>query len=285
MASGQKGVDMTVGKDAAEQHENGSQVSPLSPLRPDWSPRHWTPPRTVAEAVELLSMAAQKRAIADALAQEPGDTTAGGVFERAEAADMEKRAQAYFDIANHTTGPVSVGNGGELVVETKEAWQSIPGVICTVRDTPDMLTATASRQRLELTGNSLPMAVDAAESIQAKNSLEKMLAHELAAAHRLAMNMAEQSVRLVERFDRQHETLSRFNPAHSVEAARLANASARMMGAFQDGLLALDRIRRGRTQTVKVVHQHVAVASGGQAVVAAGGVRGGGTKTRGRGRK
>jgi hypothetical protein len=275
---------MTTGKDAVEQREDASLVSPLSPLRPDWSPRHTTPPKTVAEAVDLLSRAAQKRAIADGLAQEPGDTTSGGVFERAEAADMEKRAQAYFDIASHTTGPVSVGNGGELVVATKEAWQSIPGIICTVRDTPDMLTATASRQRLELTGNSLPMAVDAAESIQAKNSLEKMLAHQLAQSHRLAMHMADQSARLIERFDRQ-ETLGRFNPAHSIEAARLANASARMMGAFQDGLLALDRIRRGGKQTVKVVHQHVAVGPGGQAVVAAGGVKGGGHKTRGRGRK
>jgi hypothetical protein len=125
---------------------------------------------------------------------------------------------------------------------------------------------------------------DQADRIGAKNSLEKMLAHELAAAHRLAMNMAEQSVRLVERFERQ-ETLGRFNPAHSIEAARLANAAGRMMGAFQDGLLTLDRIRRGGKQTVKVVHQHVAVGPGGQAVVAAGGVKGGGRKTRGRGGK
>jgi hypothetical protein len=58
-----------------------------------------------------------------------------------------------------------------------------------------------------------------------------------------------------------------------------------MMGAFQDGLLALDRIRRGGKQTVKVVHQHVAVGPGGQAVVAAGGVKGGGRKTRGQARK
>ena len=33
-----------------------------------------------------------------------------------------------------------------------------------------------------------------------------------------------------------------------------------MMGSFQDGLLTLERIRRGGKQTVKVVHQHVAVA-------------------------
>jgi hypothetical protein len=48
-----------------------------------------------------------------------------------------------------------------------------------------------------------------------------------------------------------------------------------MMGAFQDGMLALDRVRRGGKQTGRVVHQHVAVGPGGQAVVAAGGVKGG----------
>jgi hypothetical protein len=40
------------------------------------------------------------------------------------------------------------------------------------------------------------------------------------------------------------------------------------MVAYRDGLLALDRTRRGGRQTVRVVHQHVAVAPGGQAVVA-----------------
>jgi hypothetical protein len=66
----------------------------------------------------------------------------------------------------------------------------------------------------------------------------------------------------------------------AIEACRLANASARMMGAFQDGLLALDRVRRGGRQTVKVVHVHqqVAVGPGGRAVVAGGSV-----KTKGRG--
>src|SRR4029077_1935804 len=54
----------------------------------------------------------------------------------------------------------------------------------------------------------------------------------------------------------------------SIEAARLANTAARMMGAYQDGMLAIDRIRRGGRQTVKVIHQYVAVGPGGQAVVA-----------------
>ena len=111
-----------------------------------------------------------------------------------------------------------------------------------------------------------------------------MLAHEMAVAHRLSLHMAEQATRLVDR----HESWGKINQAHSVEACRLANASARLMGSFQDGMLTLDKIRRGGKQTVKVVHQHVAVGSGGQAVVAAGGVKGGkvgGRQRGGRGRK
>jgi hypothetical protein len=58
---------------------------------------------------------------------------------------------------------------------------------------------------------------------------------------------------------------------HSVEACRLANASARMMGSFQDGMRALDRVRRGGKQTVTVKHvvQHVTVEDGGQGVTQA----------------
>jgi hypothetical protein len=52
-----------------------------------------------------------------------------------------------------------------------------------------------------------------------------------------------------------------------VELARLTNASARMMQAYQEGLLALHKVRSGGKQTVVV--QHVHVSDGGQAIVAA----------------
>jgi hypothetical protein len=52
----------------------------------------------------------------------------------------------------------------------------------------------------------------------------------------------------------------------SIEAGRLMNASARMMGVYQDGLLTLAKVRSGGQQTVVV--QHVNVGNGGQAVVA-----------------
>ncbi len=53
----------------------------------------------------------------------------------------------------------------------------------------------------------------------------------------------------------------------SVKAARMATAAARMMEATARAALTLDRLRNGNRQTVVV--QHVAVADGGQAVVAA----------------
>jgi hypothetical protein len=241
-------------------------------------------PESVKDALRLSARAAVKREIAENMA-ERGDYHAS--VERFEANAMDKAASDFLDLrsqAMNVIGPLppKPGNGGELLMVTREMQADVPGLVDTVRERPTMLAAEASESRLKLTGNAIVLAVDAAESIQARNSLEKMLAHQLAAAHRLAMHMAEQSVRLV---DRQESWGKMNNPAHTIEAARLANASARMMGTFQEGLLTLDRIRRGGKQTVQVVHQHVAVEAGGQAVVAAGGVKGGGRKTRGRGRK
>src|SRR5260221_523332 len=108
-----------------------------------------------------------------------------------------------------------------------------------------------------------------------------MLAHELAASHRLAMKPVNESSQLVDRFGGGDWGV--INQTASVEAARLANAAARMMDAFQKGTLTLDRLRRGGRQVVTV--QHVNVEAGGQAVVAAGSVKAGGPRTRGKGRK
>ena len=46
----------------------------------------------------------------------------------------------------------------------------------------------------------------------------------------------------------------------------MANTAARLMDAYQRGLLTLDRLRNGGRQMVTV--QHVNVSAGGQAVVA-----------------
>ena len=59
---------------------------------------------------------------------------------------------------------------------------------------------------------------------------------------------------------------------HVDHASKMARSSARMMDAFQKGVLALHKLRTGGTQVVTV--QHVNVSDGGQAVVT-GGIGGG----------
>src|SRR5262245_42610242 len=72
----------------------------------------------------------------------------------------------------------------------------------------------------------------------------------MAASHKLAMKLVTQ-------------INDQMAPA---DAGRLTNAAARIMLAFQSGVLTLHKIRTGGKQVVVV--QHVDVSSGGQAVVA-----------------
>ena len=67
----------------------------------------------------------------------------------------------------------------------------------------------------------------------------------------------------------------------NVQVTRLAGATARMMTAFQQGLVTLQRLRTGGQQVVTV--QHVEVRDGGQAIVAGRMKAGGSGKTGGGG--
>ena len=66
---------------------------------------------------------------------------------------------------------------------------------------PDYVTAAASRYRLDLANqaSSLDLALDAADSIRAQDSLEKMLVHQMAVIHRGVMKA---SSRMNEELDR-----------------------------------------------------------------------------------
>lgn len=114
------------------------------------------------------------------------------------------------------------------------------------------------------------MAIDAAESIQAVNSLEKMLAHQMALAHEMAMRSGDAATRELTQLQ---DGYPRRTDA-GAEYQRLANCTARLMNAFQQGLLTLKKIRIGGNQTMTV--QHVHVESGGQALI--GPVQGGGAQ-------
>jgi len=120
-------------------------------------------------------------------------------------------------------------------------------------------------ERLALTSEARAdeLAIDMEESVAAQTSIEKAMVHQLAAAHALALRLAGRANLEIEgmgRFDRQgqRETL--------VEVARLSNAAARLMQTYQQGALALTKLRGGGAQTIVV--QHVQVNDGGQAVIA-----------------
>ena len=209
-------------------------------------------------AVWMQQRAAEKRTHAADLAAR-GDKV-GALLERSEASTLEQDAADILDPFTHTTAPVKTGRGGELATGAA----MMHPFLDTVRTAPDMLVHDASRERMRLASGAgaLTMGLDAAETIQAGNSVEKMLAHQLAAAHSLGIRMlAGAGEELAAYANSGH-----LYPHRSIEAARMANTAARLMDAYQRGLMTLDRMRNGGRQVVTV--QHVNVASGGQAVVA-----------------
>src|SRR5215203_221246 len=139
-------------------------------------------------------------------------------------------------------------------------------------DHPDYLAAEASQRRLQLASNAgaLTLAIDTADTVGAENSAEQMLAHQM--AHRASMKLLEQMNALL-----QHNLAANCESAN-LRVTRLVGAAARMMGAYQGGLLTLQRLRSGGTQ--KIVVQHVTVEGGGQAIVA-GEMEAGGRRKRG----
>lgn len=211
-----------------------------------------------SDAVWMQQRAAEKQSHATDLAAR-GDHV-GARFERAEAANLERDAADILEPVLHTTAPVQIGRGGELATGAA----MMRPFLDTVRTRPDWLVHDASRERMELASGAgaLTMGLDAAETIQAGNSVEKMLAHQLAAAHSLAMRMmASAGEDLAAYKNSGHQY-----PHRSIEASRMANTAARLLDAYQRGLLTLERMRNGGRQTVTV--QHVNVSAGGQAVVA-----------------
>ena len=119
---------------------------------------------------------------------------------------------------------------------------------------PGATALDASANRLELItslgADVAAMALDASETFGANNSLEKMLAHQLAVCHDGAMRFSAKA------------NLEQ-DPLHMV---RLSNLAIRSMETFQKGLLTLKRLRSSGEQRIMV--QHVDVREGGQAVIA-----------------
>ena len=119
---------------------------------------------------------------------------------------------------------------------------------------PDLAAVEASLERSRLClhyfgADVAAMALDAASSIKAENSLEKMLMHQEAVAHKQAMELMAQASR---------------EPDPAAKA-KLTNAAARSMTVYQQGLLTLYKVRHGGHQRISV--QYVNVSDAGRAVI------------------
>lgn len=198
---------------------------------------------------------------------------------------LERDAAALLQLS----GLPEVGPGGEVVgthsapdlgpTHALAPTQSVPegarfSVMNTLAQGATRIAEDASIRRADLllqpSFDVVALGIDAAESIQAQNSIEKMLAHQMAVAHEGCMRLMNRAL--------SYEAGGRaMREGDSVEACRLANTAARLMSAFNDGVATLQRLRTGGKQTVTV--QHVSVEAGAQAVI--GNVQTGGRKRRG----
>jgi hypothetical protein len=211
--------------------------------------------RTVPQALRKQAAAAKKHAQA-LVSGDPG----GGWWERQEAKALEREAHAVL----HPPDPLPlVRGGGEAICPHPlgdDEGRDLPWLVDTLQ-TPGVVAAAASLERLRLLLDSdcVELAHDLAETIQPQNSLERMLAGQLAAAHAAALRfLAKSTTRLGPSTTSLHNDF--------IETCRLANTAARLMATFQEGVQTLAKLRNGNKQTIVI--QHVHVTDGGQAVIA-----------------
>ena len=159
----------------------------------------------------------------------------------AEADDLAKQSVALITPPR----PLQASLAGEVIPTID---QGLPGLELALRE-PDLLDVEVTIQRTQLADRAgvFEMAIEASESVRAKNSIQRMQAHQLALAHKYAMDlMADAS--------KQRDPIIK---------VKLINCSARLMDAYSKGALALQRLQQGVNQIVQV--QHVQVH--GQAVI------------------
>ena len=248
---------------------NGTEASANQSTSPAAVPDPPTPTRKrIIDAVKLKDHATSHARWAEHKA-ERGDRI-GAIAAHHDAAQMHERADKDLTRWAYTTrNRQPPGNGGELVPlpEPENTYRRDVKRMA-VEELPDVLAHQASSDAMDLAARAdvLPLALEMANSIKAKNRVEKLLAHQAVAMHTLAMNFVARANNEIERADR--HALSgnvQWRQVANVEAARATNAAARAFSAFNDAMLTLQRLRTGGKQVVQV--QHVTV-KGGQAVVA-----------------
>ena len=165
--------------------------------------------------------------------------------------EMARRHQA---LANHyeKQAEMILAEAAPLELSSGEVVPKRRKIADTLK-TKDKVSLDASADRLGLLmlmgTDCVALALDASNSIAAENSLEKMLAHQLAVAHKCCMEIVSHGMQEVDITNR----------------VKYLNLGARFMDTYQKGMLTLQRIRTGGDQHITV--QHVTVSEGSQAII------------------
>ena len=128
-----------------------------------------------------------------------------------------------------------------------------------IKDTledPDSPAVDASTERTDLllAGGALEIGIDAASSIQAQNSIERMLAHQMALCHVNGMRLMTEAM----------DPYPGDSAAQLLQIKRM-NLAARLMDCYQKAFDTLTKARTAGRQTIVVKQVHV---TGGQNVIA-----------------
>ena len=166
-----------------------------------------------------------------------------------EARDLDRQATALLIPQK----PLKRGLGDEII---PPEGLGLTGLESTLK-TPDNLALEATIQRTDLADKAgvFELAIEAAESAKAEGAVQKMICHQMAAAHRHAMRLLAES-------EAQRD---------SVEKCRMAATASKLIDAFSRAATALQRLQTGSSQVVTV--QHVQINGGQTAIV--GNFRGG----------
>jgi hypothetical protein len=172
------------------------------------------------------------------------------------AGDIEQAAVLEREAQWHQHAVMALRENGErqardVPVVNGEALPNQSGYLRDTLADPGLVAIESSytRGRLLHANDVVALGIDVSNSAGATNTHEKLVAHEIALAHKVAMEQANKA-------RREHD------PA--IELKRL-QISARFMAVAQEGILTLQKLKTRGPQSVTV--QHVHVASGGQAVV------------------
>jgi hypothetical protein len=141
--------------------------------------------------------------------------------------------------------PLKTGAGGEIIPPPSS---NLPGLEMVLQE-PDLLNLSASNQRADLIEKAgvLELALETSHLVKAKGPIQKMLTHQLAAAHKRALELMAESAQSKD----------------AEVACKKAKVAAKMMDAFSRAALTLERLQTGASQVVTVQHLQV----NGQAVI------------------